>query len=883
MRLDEIRRSFISYFQQKGHEPVASSPLIPRNDPTLLFANAGMNQFKDLFLGKEKRSYIRAASVQKCVRAGGKHNDLENVGFTARHHTFFEMLGNFSFGDYFKEDAIQYAWDFTTQVLKLDRSKIFVTVFHSDDEARKIWTEKAGIAKDRIFGMGEKDNFWQMGDTGPCGPCTELFFDRGESFCKKPASEHFIADGSGCDCDRFTEFWNLVFMQYDRQADGTLNSLPKPSVDTGAGLERLASILQGVDSNYETDHFREIISYAQELLQKPVAPKNQASLRVIADHARAAAFLIADGVLPSNEGRGYVLRRMIRRAVRHGKNLGFERPFLNQVSLKVADMMGSIYPELLAEKTLISKCLFAEEEQFLATIEKGMLLLNQEIEKFTSVRKLSGEVAFKLYDTFGFPLDLTALICKENNASVDEASFDKLMEEQKERSRQHWKGSGESLGADIYFKVAQDLAQASLNSEFIGYSTLKSNSKCLASWSISNPGSGEKLIECVFNQTPFYAESGGQTGDKGTLTGINFRGQVIDTQRPVPTLIVHRVIVSQGELLAGDSCQLEVDTVLRSATTRNHTATHLLNHALRKHLGDHVKQAGSLVTPENLRFDFTHFEGVSAELLQKIEKTVNDLTWKDSAVAKEEMAKEDALKLGAVAMFGEKYGERVRVVSAGPESVEFCGGTHLERTSHIHLFKIIAESSVAAGVRRIVAVTGPAAFDYLNERDLEIRSLRIATNSGSAIEIKEKIERLNQENKDLRKRLQEYEMDTVILKLTEAASSSSSKLKSGSKLVTRIVPPGEFDPKAYRSALERCSTETKDTVFVIVSDSSDEEKVNIIVACSRNIAPLCSAKTILGHLSPLVGGRGGGNDFVAQAGGNLRGKADEIFTTARNL
>jgi len=672
----EIREKFLHYFAERGHAIVSSSSLIPHNDPTLLFANAGMNQFKDLFLGLEKRDYVRACSSQKCVRAGGKHNDLEQVGRTARHHTFFEMLGNFSFGDYFKKDAIAYAWEFLTRELGLDKDRLYVTVYKDDDEAAEIWHRQEGVPTERIYRFGEKDNFWSMGDTGPCGPCTEIFWDHGPGVgCGKPDC------AVGCDCDRYMEIWNNVFMQFNRDAKGNMTPLPKPSVDTGMGLERIATVLQGVKTNYDTDLLQGIIRYTARLGGKEYGadPKDDVSLRVIADHARAVTFLICDGILPSNEGRGYVLRRIMRRAARHGKMLGFAEPVLYRTVEAVTAIMADAYPELLEREEYIRKVVKAEEERFAETLDRGLAILNEEIGSLrrNGRTEIPGETLFKLYDTFGFPVDLTADIVESDGFTVDEAGFNACMERQREQAREHWKGSGEE-GVGEVFKTLYNQGMRTAFTGYEGqtdYSTISAIVTVGGNQPVTEAKTGAE-VEIITESTPFYGASGGQVGDTGTISSGSAHIQIIDTKRPYPDLIVHVGVVEKGTLRTGDAVDLKVESSERAATARNHTATHLLQTALKEVLGDHVKQAGSLVTPDRLRFDFTHFSPMTAEELRRVEELVNGFVMDNAEVSSREMSVAAAMDSGATALFGEKYGDRVRVVKVGV-SAELCGGTHV--------------------------------------------------------------------------------------------------------------------------------------------------------------------------------------------------------------
>ncbi|OGR32934.1 MAG: alanine--tRNA ligase, partial [Desulfuromonadales bacterium GWC2_61_20] len=673
---NDIRQRFLTYFAERGHTVVASSSLIPHNDPTLLFTNAGMNQFKDCFLGQETRPYVRAASSQKCVRAGGKHNDLENVGRTARHHTFFEMLGNFSFGDYFKKEAIAYAWEFLTKDLGLDKNRLYVTVYKDDDEAAAIWHTQEGVPKERIYRFGDKDNFWSMGDTGPCGPCTEIFWDNG------PGTGCGAADCAvGCDCDRYMEIWNNVFMQFNRTADGTLHRLPKPAVDTGMGLERITTVMQGVQSNYDTDLLQGIIRHIEELsgMRYRQQADHDVSMRVIADHIRAMTFLICDGALPSNEGRGYVLRRIMRRAARHARMLGIREPVLYRVADAVNRMMGETYPELRERESFIKRVIRAEEERFSETLDNGLRLLNEEVLKLREhgATVIPGEALFRLYDTFGFPIDLTADIVRLEGFAIDEAGFEACMEQQRQKAREHWKGSGEAAVSAIHHQ----LHEAGVRSEFTGYQSTSEFGTVLAlvqgERRIDRAGAGE-TVEIVTSATPFYGESGGQSGDRGEITVGETRVRVVDTRRPLPELIVHVGEVVSGELRQGETVDLAVDVAQRQATALNHTSTHILQAVLVEILGDHIKQAGSLVTPERLRFDFTHFSPLTEEELLRVETEVNRRIRENGRVETEQMAADQAIAAGATALFGEKYGSTVRVVRVGDFSMELCGGTHTQ-------------------------------------------------------------------------------------------------------------------------------------------------------------------------------------------------------------
>jgi alanyl-tRNA synthetase len=895
MRTAEIRSKFLKYFEKNGHTIVESSGLVPQNDPTLLFTNAGMNQFKDVFLGKDQRAYKRATTSQKCVRAGGKHNDLENVGFTARHHTFFEMLGNFSFGDYFKKEAIRFAWEFVTQELKLPKDRLFVTVFETDDEAAEIWHKQEGVPKDRIYRFGEKDNFWSMGDTGPCGPCSEIFIDRGEKYgCGKPTC------AMGCDCDRYMEFWNLVFMQYERDSSGKLNPLPKPSVDTGAGLERIASITQEVDTNYDTDAFQHVISKTAELAKTPYDPKRETavSFRVIADHSRATAFLIADGVLPSNEGRGYVLRRIMRRAIRHGKKLGFTGPFLHKTAGYVIEQMQDAYPDLREKRAFIEKAVLAEEEQFFRTLERGLQLLDEERAKLGASKVLPGEVAFKLYDTYGFPLDLTRVICAETGISIDEVGFEKAMDRQRAESRKHWKGSGEEAVNAAYMKTATELKAKGQLPKFVGYERPFALSKCLALWVSEEKGihsvdlftapglaatadSAEKsaLIEAVFAETPFYGESGGQVGDRGRVVSDGgFEAEVVDVQKPVPDLIVAHLRPIKGSIRVGETYRQETDQEVRALTARNHTATHLLHWALREVLGKHVKQAGSLVAPDLLRFDFTHFQPLTEAELKRIEDMINDHIWAAQSVSKQEMGKDEAIAAGAIAFFGEKYGDQVRVVKVGDFSVELCGGTHVDNSSEIHLFKIGNESGIAAGVRRIIAYTSKGAFEYLRGKDNDIRVIRDRLKVTSADEILGKIDRMNAQERELRKQIEQ-------LQAKSASGEVDEMLSAAKKFGTTVVISAQTSPdaegiKRLRDLADRIKQKSPNSVIILGMKDPDGAKASVLAAVGPQGPKGVSAGDIIKEIAPLIEGRGGGKPDMAQAGGTKPAGIDSALSRA---
>ncbi|APG25198.1 alanine--tRNA ligase [Syntrophotalea acetylenica] len=877
---NEIRTRFLQFFQQRGHSVVPSSALIPHNDPTLLFINAGMNQFKDVFLGREKRDYTRATSAQKCVRAGGKHNDLENVGQTARHHTFFEMLGNFSFGDYFKHDAITYAWQFLTEEMRLPKDKLWVTVFREDDEAYGIWRDQIGIPEERLIRMGEKDNFWSMGDTGPCGPCSEILIDQGESM--SCGANCGIGD---CDCDRYLELWNLVFMQFNRDADGTMSPLPKPSIDTGMGLERISAVMQGVQSNYDCDLLRGIIAYVEELSGKRYGDDaaHDMSMRVIADHSRATAFLIADGVLPSNEGRGYVLRRIMRRAARHAKMLGFAEPVLYRTATFVLQSMADAYPEPAQRADYVARIVKLEEERFIQTLDNGLRILTEEVErlKAAGANTLPGGVAFKLYDTFGFPLDLTADILRSENVIIDEQGFEACMEEQRQKAREHWKGSGEEAIAGIY----RQLAEEGIKSFFTGYDTLSDRSDILAilvdGQTVASAPEGAK-VEIVTAATPFYGESGGQTGDHGTITTADARVSVRDTRKPLPELLVHVGEVASGTLRTGDAATLEVDAERRRATALNHTATHLLQAALIEVLGDHVKQAGSLVTPERLRFDFVHFSAMTPQELDKVETLVNCRIRQNAGVDTREMAHEEAVGAGATALFGEKYGEKVRVVRVGDISMELCGGTHAQASGDIGLFKILQETGIAAGVRRIEAVTGTKALEVIKDQERTLDHL--------ANLIKTDRPQLETRLRKLLERQKELEREVESLQGRLNADQAGDLLRQAVAIDGVSVVCGRvdnLDGKALRELADQ--VRERMTSGVLVLGSAHDGKAGLLVAVTKDLTRRLQAGALVKQLAAMVGGGGGGRPDLAQAGGSkpeLLGEAlasvPQVITEALN-
>nr|WP_321366505.1 alanine--tRNA ligase [uncultured Desulfuromusa sp.] len=867
---NQIRARFLSFFEERGHTPVPSSSLVPHNDPTLLFTNAGMNQFKDCFLGDEKRSYLRAVTSQKCVRAGGKHNDLENVGRTARHHTFFEMLGNFSFGDYFKKEAIAYAWQFLTEEMGLDKDRLYVSVYTDDDEAANIWHHQENIPRERIFRF-EEDNFWSMGDTGPCGPCSEIFYDNGpEVGCDSPTCT------VGCDCDRYMEIWNNVFMQFDRQTDGTLIPLPKPAVDTGMGLERLATVMQGVHSNYDTDLFRIIISYIEKLSAKTYGEneENDVSMRVMADHSRATAYLIADGVLPSNEGRGYVLRRIMRRAMRHAKMLGFEDPILFKTAIFVLESMAEAYPEEAKRKDFVAKVVQNEEERFIQTLGNGLRILQEEIAQLSAAKqnKIPGETIFKLYDTYGFPVDLTADIVEKDGYSLDEEGFETCMEAQRANARKHWKGSGEEAVSTIY----KQLVDQGIRTEFSGYSTLEDQSKVLAlihqGEMVAESVCGE-TVEVITAITPCYGESGGQVGDSGEINTTEATLRVIETRKPLPELYVHICEVVTGAIKTGDSATIKVDAERRQQIVLNHTATHLLQAALQNQLGEHVKQAGSLVTPERLRFDFTHFSPVSSEELRKIEAEVNQQIRANAQVESREMSATDAQEAGAMALFGEKYGDVVRVINVGNYSMELCGGTHASAAGDIGLFRILSESGIAAGVRRIEATTGATALSLVQQQQQSLQRVADLVKSDPQ-KLELRLQKLLEQQKEMEKELEQLH--------AKANADRSGELIDKVQLIQDVKLLAVKIPGTDGKGLREFSDQLRDKLGsgVLVLVSADSNKVSLLVAVTKDLTGQVKAGDLIKPLAEIIGGRGGGRPELAQAGGSKIDKIEALLQAA---
>ncbi|EAA0921741.1 alanine--tRNA ligase [Salmonella enterica subsp. enterica serovar Plymouth] len=848
----EIRQAFLDFFHSKGHQVVASSSLVPNNDPTLLFTNAGMNQFKDVFLGLDKRNYSRATTSQRCVRAGGKHNDLENVGYTARHHTFFEMLGNFSFGDYFKHDAIQFAWELLTgeNWFALPKERLWVTVYETDDEAYEIWEKEVGIPRERIIRIGDNkgapyasDNFWQMGDTGPCGPCTEIFYDHGDHIWGGPPGSP-EEDG-----DRYIEIWNIVFMQFNRQADGTMEPLPKPSVDTGMGLERIAAVLQHVNSNYDIDLFRTLIEAVAKVTG--ATDLGNKSLRVIADHIRSCAFLVADGVLPSNENRGYVLRRIIRRAVRHGNMLGAKETFFYKLVGPLIEVMGSAGEELKRQQAQVEQVLKTEEEQFARTLERGLALLDEELAKLQG-DTLDGETAFRLYDTYGFPVDLTADVCRERNIKVDEAGFEAAMEEQRRRARE---ASG--FGADYNAMIRVDSA-----SEFKGYDHLELNGKVTALFvdgkAVEAINAGQEAV-VVLDQTPFYAESGGQVGDKGELKGAGFTFAVDDTQK-YGQAIGHLGKLSAGALKVGDAVQADVDEARRARIRLNHSATHLMHAALRQVLGTHVAQKGSLVSDKVLRFDFSHNEAMKPSEIRQVEDLVNAQIRRNLPIETNIMDLDAAKAKGAMALFGEKYDERVRVLSMGDFSTELCGGTHASRTGDIGLFRIISESGTAAGIRRIEAVTGEGAMATVHAQSDRLNDIAHLL-KGDSQNLGDKVRAVLERTRQLEKELQQLK-DQAAAQESANLSSKAVDLNGVKLLVSELAG---IEPKMLRTMVDDLKNQLGSTVIVLATVV--EGKVSLIAGVSKDVTDRVKAGELIGMVAQQVGGKGGGRSDMAQAGG----------------
>jgi alanyl-tRNA synthetase len=872
---DDLREKFLAYFEEKGHTIVKSSSLMPHDDPTLLFTNAGMVQFKRTFLGEEKRDYVRACTSQKCVRAGGKHNDLENVGHTGRHHTFFEMLGNFSFGDYFKPLAIELAWDLITRVYGLPVEKLWVSVYENDDEAHQLWSNNTGIPEDRIVRLGKKDNFWSMGDTGPCGPCSEILFDQGEEMsCGRPECR------VGCECDRYLELWNLVFMEFNRDDTGNMTPLPRPSIDTGMGLERIAAVIQGVTSNYETDLFIPIIREIEEISGHSIDESREidVSMKVVADHSRAAAFLIGDGVLPSNEWRGYVLRRILRRAIRYGRTLGLPRPFLYQTAGKVAQVMKKAYPELLEADAYIKNIIKSEEERFLVTLDTGLSVLEDALGELKAQGdlKVPGNLIFKMYDTYGFPVDIIQDIGRDDGFSLDIEGFNASMDQQRLRSRSAWKGAGGHEAAETF----KALAVRGIQTEFVGYETTSADSEILMlvrdGETVQGATQGEFIELVVTGKTPFYGEAGGQVGDQGRITGAGFEIEVCDTVKAPGNIIINKGKILRGTVSTGDRVTLSVDRERRLAIGRNHTATHLLHAVLRKVLGDHVKQSGSLVGPDRLRFDFTHFSALDAETLREIEDLVNDRIRQNTPLKIEEMDAEDAFNAGATALFEEKYGDRVRVVAIGNFSKELCGGTHTVRTGDIGLFKIVSEGSVAAGVRRIEALTGAVALASTQEASQTLHTLAEALRTKPE-NLADRVQKIMAHQKALEK-----ELGAVRAKAqAEASDKSLSEVKAVNGVSVLAQEVSVDTPAALRDFADQVKAKIKSGIIVL--GSRIPEKVLLVAVVTEEHQEQYHAGKIIKEVAAIVGGGGGGRRDMAQAGGSKPEKLPEALAAVYDI
>ena len=867
---NDIRKQFLEYFQRYDHQVVRSSSLIPQDDPTLLFTNAGMVQFKRTFLGEEKRSYVRAATSQKCVRAGGKHNDLENVGYTARHHTFFEMLGNFSFGDYFKEKAIEFAWDLLTNGYGLPADRLWVSIYLDDDEAFNLWRTLVGVPEDRIVRFGEKDNFWAMGDTGPCGPCSEIHIDRGADFGCGPDCK------LGCECDRYLEIWNLVFMQYNRDASGALTLLPKPSIDTGMGLERIVSVLQNTPTNYETDLIKPIMQKAEALSEQRMGESAEAdvAMKVIADHSRAMAFLIGDGVLPSNEGRGYVLRRIMRRAIRYGRNLGLMRPFLHETARVVFDIMKPAYPELAEAEAFITNVIRNEEIRFSETLDKGLSLLNDTLAEMTAKHEtvVPGDVIFKLYDTFGFPVDIVRDVVRDRNMTLDMTTFDRQMTEQREKSRSiaHF-----SQISDAYKRLSAD----GIIPTFVGYGSTTHDSAVLL---LVKEGKAVEMavegdaVELVVGETPFYGASGGQVGDIGSITGPGFAMTVADTVKDPTGILIHKGRVEKGQVHTGDTVHLTVDDAARRATAGNHTATHILHAALREILGDHVKQAGSLVAPDRLRFDFTHFSQVDPETLDRIEARVNEHIQENVPVEIVEMAAEEAFKTGAMALFEEKYGDRVRVISLDTFSKELCGGTHVRLTGDIGCFKIISESSIASGVRRIEATSGRSAVQFIQKMAATLREAS-ALLKDKPDAVVQRIEKTLSDNRSMEREIEQ--LKSKMATMSAAGIDQEIRKINGVKVLAKRVAAD--NPGSLRDAADKFKDKLGSGIVAL--GSAVDNKAMLIVMVSKDLAGRFHAGKIIKETAAKVGGGGGGRPDMAQAGGTRPEMLDEALASVYDI
>jgi alanyl-tRNA synthetase len=869
----EIRELFLDFFESKGHSRLPSASLVPQDDPTLMFVNAGMVPFKRLFLGEETRSYARAATSQKCMRVSGKHNDLENVGRTPRHHTFFEMLGNFSFGDYFKQDAIDFAWELLTDRLKMTPESLAVSVFTEDDEAFGLWRDGIGLPESKIYRLGEEENFWSMGETGPCGPCSEIHIDFGETGRCTSA----VCDPS-CECGRWLEIWNLVFMQYNRSADGEMTPLPKPSVDTGGGLDRWAQVLQQTETNYETDLFLPLIERGQELTGVAMGgdPEKDVSLKVVADHARALTFLIGDGVLPSNEGRGYVLRRILRRASRHGVLLGTEQPFIYQVAEKVIDEMSEAHPDLIERRSFICGRIKREEERFLETLSKGLNLLERKIEELTEKGQttLPGETLFQLYDTYGFPVDLTADILADRNLTLDQAGFDTEMEAQRTRARAAWKGTGSTTVAEVYGRIVSEST-----SDFTGYEGLNGESSLRAILKAGDPvevASAGDEVELVFGQTPFYAESGGQVGDCGVITGPDCEIEVTDTQKPIDGLIVHHGRVTRGEIHQGEVAQLAVDADNRKAIVRNHSATHLLHAALRTVLGPEAMQKGSLVSSERLRFDFTHDHGVTDAELEEIEDLANYWISENHTGTTRLLSYNAAVKQGAIALFEEKYGDEVRVVSFGDCSTELCGGTHAGATGDIGLLKIVSESGISAGIRRIEALSGKAALQHIRKQEGMLRETAALLKVAPA-DVTERVSRLLEDRKAARREREALDASKLGGAATDLAGSAREI--DGGKVVAGRVEGA--DAKSMRGMIDDLRNKLGSGVVCLLTENNG--KVLVAIGVTKDLTQSFKAGDLIREVAGVVGGGGGGRPDFAQAGGKDASKIDEAIAKFYDL
>jgi alanyl-tRNA synthetase len=868
---DELRSKFLAYFEKRGHTIVKSSSLVPDDDPTLLFTNAGMVQFKRTLLGEDKRPYVRAASSQKCVRAGGKHNDLENVGHTGRHHTFFEMLGNFSFGDYFKERAIELAWDLVTQEYHIPAERLWVSVYEKDDEAHRLWASNTGIAEDRIVRLGEKDNFWSMGDTGPCGPCSEILIDQGEGIgCGRPECK------VGCDCDRYLEIWNLVFMEFNRDDSGHMTPLPKPSIDTGMGLERVAAVVQGHTSNYEADLFVPIIREIERLSDHGLSQSAETdiAIKVIADHSRAAAFLVGDGVLPSNDGRGYVLRRILRRAIRYGRTLGLTRPFLYQTTGKVSEVMRTAYPELLEADAYIKNIIKGEEERFLGTLDTGLRVLEDALGelKVQNISEVPGDLIFKMYDTYGFPVDLVQDIVRNDGMSLDMTGFNQAMNEQRQRSR----GQTVAFPKDSPYI---ELSSKGIKTDFAGHDLTTCDSEVLMvvrDGKALEQASQGGPVEVVTARTPFYGEAGGQVGDRGHISGPDFEMEVTDTVKDPNDIIIHKGTILRGSIAPGQTVTLTVDQERRLAIERNHTATHILHAVLRRVLGDHVKQSGSLVAPDRLRFDFTHFSAVEHKTLREIEVLVNDWIQRNIPLHIEEMDAEEAFKTGATALFEEKYGDRVRLVAVEEFSRELCGGTHTHRTGDIGLFKIISEGSVAAGVRRIEALTGKAALSYVQKTSQTLDKL--------AQMLKTKPEQLTERFQKTLAQLKSLEKELAAAKEKKATKASDQLLSEIKRVNSVSVLAQEVSvdsPAALRDLADHLKAKMKSGIVVLGSRTPD--KVLLVAVVTKDHLDRYHAGQIVKQVASIVGGGGGGRPDMAQAGGNNPEKLPEALSLVYDI